>query len=444
MSSNLNRRDFVKRSAVFGAGLWVVGSGSHLRAATANEQINLGMVGVGGRGGAHVDAAPKAGGRIVALCDVDKNTLNGAAKKQPDAKLFADFRQMLDKMGKDIDAVFVATPDHVHAPVAVAAMRLGKHVYCEKPLTHSIHEARTLTETARAQKVATQMGNQGQSLDGTRKIVEIIRSGAIGPVKEVHSWTNRPIWPQGLDEPARVDPVPDYLDWDLWLGPAHDRPFVGDKTYHPFAWRGWWDFGTGALGDMACHIVNAPYWALDLKYPKSVEVVDGEPRKAQNGPTWEIIRYEFPERGDQPPVTFTWYDGGKKPPEDLFHGAKIRGGGSLVIGEKGTLYLTDNYGASYELLEKEEKFPDFKEPEETLPRSPGHHKDFLEACKNPTGRPACSNFDYSGPLAEMVLLGVVAFRVGKKIEWDGPNMKATNCPEADQFIKTEYRKGWEL
>jgi predicted dehydrogenase len=464
MSHRTNRREFLKTTAAGGTGLWVIASGASVLGKAANETVNVAIVGVGGRGGAHVDAIPKAGGKIVALCDVDDKNLAKAAEKLPDAYKYNDFRKMLDERHKEIDAVVVATPDHTHAVAASAAMKLGKHVYCEKPLTHSIHEARYLTELAARQKVATQMGNQGHSGDNTRRIVEIVRSGALGPVREVHAWTNRPIWPQGKDRPVGSDPVPAELQWDLWLGPAPERPYVANKTsggdspevqakgkgkkkrddrvYHPFAWRGWWDFGTGALGDMACHILDASFWALDLKYPTAVEALGGEPHKPESAPSWEIIRYDFPARRGMPELKLTWYDGGKRPPEELFDGEKVEIGGALLIGDKGKIYVPDDYGGKHVLLPRKE-FADFKNPEPTLARSPGHHKDFLEACKDPS-RPACSNFSYSGPLTEMVLLGVVAFRCGKRIEWDGPNMKATNCSEAGEYVQPQYRKGWEL
>ena len=435
MAHSIDRRGFIKVSAAYGGGLWVVGSGSGLRAGTANETPNIACVGVGGQGGSHVEGLPKNGGKIVALVDVDDNMLDEASKKQPGAKRFKDFRKMLDAMSKDIDGVCVATPDHTHAVAANAAMLLGKGCYCEKPLTHSIHEARTLTETAKRMKVATQMGNQGQSGDGTRRVVEIVRSGAIGAVKEVHAWTDRPIWPQGIDRPSREDGVPPSLDWDLWIGPAPMRPFVKD-AYHTFAWRGWCDFGTGALGDMACHILNAAYWALDLKYPTSIEVLEGGPRKP------EVLRYHFPARGDMPPVAVTWHDGGRKPPAELFEGEEIKDGGCILVGEKGKLYVTNDYGGGHTLLPKK-NYEGYKNPPETLKRSPGHHRDWIEAIKDPS-RPACSDFSYSGPLTEMVLLGVAAFRVGKTIEWDGPNMRAINAPEAEAFIKPPYRAGWSL
>jgi predicted dehydrogenase len=458
MSKRTNRRNFLRNSAAAGAGLWVVGSRVARADDPPSERVRVAIVGTGGRGGAHVRGIPEGGGTIVGLCDVDERNLKRAADRNSGAFQYRDFRKMLDEKHKEIDAVVVATPDHVHAFVAMAAMSLGKHVYCEKPLTRAISEARLLTETAKKMKVATQMGNQGQSGENTRKIVEIFRSGAIGPVREVHAWTNRPIWPQGLDRPTRVDPVPSYLDWDLWLGPAPERPYVAnkydeakkrevDRVYHPFAWRGWWDFGTGALGDMACHVLNTAYWALDLKYPTSVEA-EGGPRKPESAPSWEVIRYEFPARGDMPPVKVTWYDGKdsegkpKRPPEELVEGEKMEQGGSLLIGEKGKIYIPNDYGEKHILLPKKD-FEGFTNPDPTIPRSPGHHKDFIEACRS-SGRPACSDFSYSGPLTEMVLLGVVAFRTGQRIEWDGPNMRATNCSEAEQYIRPTYRKGWSL
>jgi predicted dehydrogenase len=468
MSQQANRREFLKTTATGSVGLWVVGSGASVLGKAANETVNVAIIGAGGRGRSHVEGIPKAGGNVVALCDVDDNNLDAAAKVHPGAYKYNDFRKMLDEHHKEIDAVVVATPDHTHAVAASAAMKLGKHVYCEKPLTHSIHEARYLTELAARQRVATQMGNQGHSNNNTRRIVEIVRSGAIGPVREVHAWTNRPVWPQGKDRPEGSDPVPDYLHWDLWLGPAPERPYVGnrpqagdsggsaargkgkkkrdERVYHPFAWRGWWDFGTGALGDMACHILDASFWALDLKYPTAVEALGGTPHKPENGPNWEIIRYEFPARRDMPELTLTWYDGGMRPPypEGLFEDEKVAVGGVMLVGDKGKIYVPHDYGGKHVLLPKKE-FADFKDPEPTIPRIPGenHHKDFLEACKDPA-RPACSNFSYSGPLTEMVLLGVVAFRCGKRIEWDGPNMRATNCSEAAEYIHPQYRKGWEL
>ncbi|MDB5350895.1 MAG: Inositol 2-dehydrogenase [Planctomycetota bacterium] len=446
MSGRQHRRDFFRTSASAGAGLWIVGSGSDLLARSANEVVNVACVGVGGQGfgnlrnisGVKIDG--KAAVNIVALCDIDDNRLNDAAKLHQKAAKYHDFRKMLDEKHKEIDAVVVSTPDHTHAVAAIAAMKLKKGVYCEKPMAHSILEARLMTETAAREKVASQMGNQGQSGENTRKIVEIVRSGAIGPVKEMHAWTNRPTWPQGMETRPETTEIPKHIHWDEWVGPASIRPH-SDAYYH-FKWRGWWDFGTGALGDMACHILNAAFWALDLKYPTSV-VAEGEPHSAEGGPRAETIVYEFPARGDMPPARVTWYDGGRKPPKDLLpDDVKWSSGGSLLIGEKGKLYIPDDYGGRHVLLPRDQ-FKDFKNPAPTLKRSPGHHRDFIEAVKDPS-RPASSDFSYSGPLTEMVLLGVVAFRANKKLEWDGPNMKVMNSSDADAFIRPTFRNGWSV
>ena len=446
MSTSASRRTFLRTSSAFGAGLWVVGSGADLFARSANEVVNVACVGIGGQGGGNLNNVSrvkidgKSAVNIVALCDIDDNRLDAASKTHAKAAKYNDFRKMLDEMHKGIDAVVVSTPDHTHAAAAIASMTLGKGVYCEKPLAHSILEARRMTETAARMKVASQMGNQGQSGDNTRRIVEIVRSGAIGPVKEVHAWTDRPIWPQGMEKRPAETPAPGHIHWEEWIGPAAMRPH-SDEYYH-FKWRGWWDFGTGALGDMACHVLNAAFWALDLKYPTSV-VAEGGPHSAEGGPKAETIVFEFPARGEMPPATVTWYDGGRKPPKDLLpEGQTWSKGGSLLIGEKGKLYVPDDYGGRHVLLPKDQ-FADFKNPPETIKRSPGHHKDFIEAVKDPS-RPACSDFSYSGPLTEMILLGVVAFRANKKIEWDGPNMRATNGSDAEPFIRPTFRPGWAL
>jgi predicted dehydrogenase len=301
-----------------------------------------------------------------------------------------------------------------------------------------VYEARHVAKLAAQKKVATQMGNQGHSNDSARRIVEIVQAGAIGPVREVHAWTDRPIWPQGLARPKDTPPVPKYLHWDLWLGPAAERPY--NPAYLPFNWRGWRDFGTGALGDMACHVLDVPYWALKLQNPATVEV-EGPPLFPESGPKWEIIHYEFAARGEMPPVKLTWYDGGKKPPSDLFGGQAVVDNGSLLIGDKGKLYLAGAYGERYKLL-PEKDFAEYKPPEPTIPNSPGHHAEWIQACK--TGSATGSNFGYAGPLTEMVLLGEVAYRVGKKIEWDSAAMKAANSSEAEPLIRLAYRDGWSL
>jgi len=414
------------------------------RLVSPNEKLNIGIIGCGGKGA--TDAAGVAGENIIALCDVDENTLNHAAKKYPQARLYRDYRKMFDKE-KLLDAVTVSTPDHQHAPAAMRAITRGLHVYVQKPLTHNIWEARQLTEAARRHRVATQMGNQGTSSEEIRRLVEMIQAGAIGDVREVHVWTNRPIWPQGQDRPPGSDPVPAHLDWDLWLGPAPVRPYKDkypDATrtkranvYHPFCWRGWWDFGTGALGDMGCHIINAPMWALKLGAPISAEVVDSDVVKKESFPSWSIIRWNFPKRGALPPVKLFWYDGGKKPakPAEL-ENREFGQGGALYIGDKGKIYEGR--------LLPESRMKEFTPPPATLPRIPDgdHYKDWLIACKG--GRAACSNFDFAGPLTETVLLGNLALRLGRKIEWNARRLCVSGCSEADQHIRRTYRTGWEL
>jgi len=404
-----------------------------------SDKLNIACVGVGGRAEAHVGAA--AGQNLIAMCDVDKGRLEGQSKKHPKAKTYTDYRKMLDEVAKEIDAVFVATPDHHHAFATMAAIKLGKHVYCEKPLTHSVWEARQVAEAARKAKVATQMGNQGLSEDGPRQLTEWIAAGAIGKVTEVHTWTDRPggWWPQGFKQRLPTKPVPANLDWDMWIGAAPYRDYH-DKL-HPFAWRGWWDFGTGALGDIGCHAMAPVFMALKLGLPTALEA-ETSGSSVETGPNWSIIKYEFPARGDMPPVKLTWYDGGKMPPrpEEYEKDRKWDNNGTLLVGDKGKIML---FGYNPRII-PEAKMKDFKLPEKTLPRVPGgnHHEDWFIACKG--GRPACSNFDFAGPLAEAVLAGNIAVRVGKRIEWDGPNMKAKNCPEADPLVHREYRKGWSL
>jgi len=439
-TKTMNRRDFLASTAVAAAAFtivprYVLGGPGYT---PPSEKLNIAGIGVGGRGASDIRAV--SGENIVALCDVDDKRAGETFTRYPKAKKYRDFRKMLEKE-KNIDAVVVATPDHVHAVAAMMAVKMGKHVYCEKPLTHLIYEARQLTKAAREAKVATQMGNQGHSGEGNRLICEWIWDGAIGPVREVHTWTNRPIWPQGIDRPKETPPIPKTLDWDLWLGPAPQRPY--NPAYLPFNWRGWWDFGTGALGDMACHIIDSPFWALKLKYPISVEASSTKVN-SETYPLASIVRYEFPARGNMPPVKLTWYDGGLRPPrpEELEPGRKMGSdnGGVLFVGEKGKL-VCSCYGNSPRLI-PEAKMAAYKRPPKTIPRVEGHHKDWIRACK--TGKPACSNFDYAGPLAETVLLGNIAIRTGKKLYWDGPKMKFTNVPEANEYVHQQYRQGWTL
>ena len=440
---NLSRRDFISAAAAATAFTIVprhvlAGAGS----TPPSEKLNIAGIGVGGRGADNLPAISTE--NIVALCDVDAKQADATFKRFPKAKIYRDFRRMLDEQ-KDIDAVVVSTPDHVHAAASMMAIKMRKHVYCEKPLTHSIYEARKLAEAAREYKVATQMGIQGHAGEGIRLLCEWIWDGAIGPVREVHTWTDRPKgwWPQGVDRPKETPPVPDTLDWDLWLGPAPHRPY--HPAYVPFKWRGWWDFGTGALGDMGIHNCSPIFWALKLGYPTTVEVVSQEGANAETGPTKSILRYEFPARGNMPPVTLMWYDGGNMPlrPEELEEGRRLgdNDGGSLLVGDKGKI-LAPGWCAASPRLIPESKMKAYKLPVKTIPRSIGHHEEWLAACKG--GKPAQANFDFSGPLTEAVLLGNIAIRTGEKIYWDGPNMRCTNVPKANEYVYCSYRQGWTL
>jgi predicted dehydrogenase len=437
MTQRHNRRDFIKTATVAGFGFWIAGKAAADSSRSPLDKIRFACIGIEGKG--QSDSADAAHhGDIVAICDVDETRLGKAGEKYPQAKKFTDFRQMLDEMSKSIDAVTVSTPDHTHATAAASAMHLGKHCFCQKPLTHAIFEARWLGMLARAKKVATQMGNQGTANDGLRRGAAIVQAGALGNVKEVHVWTNRPIWPQGGPRPA-PSAQPETLNWDAWLGPARYRPYA--SGYHPFAWRGFWDFGTGALGDMACHTVNLPFAALDLRDPISVEAESAENNK-ETYPTWAVIKFQFPARGKRGPLTMIWYEGGKnpgarKPPEELFDGQKISGSGSLIIGEKGKLYSPDDYGGSYKLL------GGVTEPTVDVAKSPGHFTEWVNAIKG--GPPAMSNFpDYASPLTETILLGNLAVWAGKKVEWDPQALKAKNAPEVEHIVRPVYRRGWTL
>lgn len=441
--AGVNRRDFLKRSAALGGVATLSGFWSGCQVAESNspsERLNVAFVGAGGQAGFSLQNL--ADQNIVALCDVDQRRAADAFQQHPKAKKYRDFRKMLDRVHKQIDAVVVCTPDHVHAPASLCAMRLGKHVYCEKPLTWSIEEARLMAETAQKHKVATQMGTQGMAENGSRTGIEVVRSGVLGPVCEMHVWTDRAKgwWPQGVDRPPQTPPVPKELDWDLWLGPAPQRPYHPD--YAPFKWRGWQDFGTGAIGDMGIHNAAMPFLGLNLGRPASAEIVETSGLKRETFPQWSILRLEFPARGELPPLTLHWYDGGKKPSSDLIFGREVAANGAILVGQEGTLYSIEWTGGDWHLL-PEEKFRDWKPPEPTVPRSPGHHKEWIAACK---GGPAalCNFVDFAAPLTEIMLLGCLAQRLGKNIEWDAADLKAKGCPEADEFIRRDYRKGWEI
>lgn len=451
MSRSSSRRQFLAQAALAGAAAPVVlGSTSALARpfrTSAADKVRFACIGVGGKGDSDTNDAGTFG-EIVALCDCDDNTLNKMASKYPNAKKYNDYRKMLDEMGNQIDAVTVSTPDHTHAPASVMAMRMGKHCFTQKPLTWSVEEARVMRELAAEKKLCTQMGNQGTSHDGFRQGVALLKSNLLGPIKEIHVWTNRPIWPQGIPRPKDTPPVPKHVHWDEFLGCAPERPY--NPAYHPFAWRGWLDFGTGALGDMACHTINVAAMALELFDPESVEVVETSGIvDHETYPAWSVIKYSFGERNGRPPLTLTWRDGGEKLPKDkrvtkeMLDGEEPAGSGLLLIGEKGSFYSKNDYGAEHTLLPKA-KFKDVKEPEATMPKSPGHFKEFVEAIQTNDPKKAFSNFDYAGRLTETVVLGVVALKAGVKIDWDATNMKAKNNPGADQFIRREYRKGWGI
>jgi predicted dehydrogenase len=403
-----------------------------------NERLAVAAIGAGGKGAVDIGACARE--NVVALCDVDWKNAAETFARFPQARRYKDFRQMLDR--EKLDAVTISTADHTHAAAALSAMQRGLHVYLQKPLTHNVKEARLLTEAARKYRVATQMGNQGHSNEGARLLCELVWSGAIGDVREVHAWTNRPIWPQGIGAALAGEAVPDHLDWDLFLGPAPMRAF--NPAYTPFKWRGWWDWGSGALGDMACHILDGANWALQLSHPTSVECIRQEGRTAEAFPTKSIVRFQFPARRTMPALTLTWYEGGLLPPRPagVPEGQKLGDGnnGSLLIGDKGIL-TTGTYSERTRLL-PDERMVDFKPPPQLLTRSPGHYQDWIRACKG--GEPACSSFDYSGPFTEWVLLGTVAQRFEGKLLWDAANLRFTNHPEANQYLTRAYRPGWEL
>ncbi|MFH1924171.1 MAG: Gfo/Idh/MocA family oxidoreductase [Planctomycetota bacterium] len=430
--SSFNRRDFLKISAT-GAAAVSSGVWSELGAAESkspNEKLNIACVGTANRAAGDINGVK--GENIVALCDVDKNYLDRAAAQFPDARTYVDYREMIEMEAPKLDAVVVATADHHHAPATIRAIRAGLHAYCEKPLTHTVQESRLVAEAAKKHGVATQLGTQIHAVENYRRVVEIIESGAIGDVNEVHVWVGKG-WGGGERPEGGQDP-PATLNWDLWLGPAPERPFW-PGIYHPGNWRRWWDFGSGTLGDMACHYMDLPFWALKLRHPTHCEA-EGPEVHPETCPLGLIVRYQFPEREGLPPVGFTWYDGNLIPREVA--GERVPGSGVMFVGSEGKMFA--DYG-SHRLFPTE-KFAGYKPPEPTIPPSIGHHAEWIKACKD--GSPTTCNFDYSGALTEAVLLGTVAYRTGEKLEWDAANLQATNCPAAEKYIRKEYRPGWEV
>ncbi len=466
-SNRVSRRRFLSQAAVLGAAVSVVPR--HVlggpRFVAPSEKVNIAIVGCGGQGRTNLRGLyPLDDAQVIAVADpVEHSDLEDFyfrgvagrlpvkaeaekhyAEKTPNFKVadYVDFRVMLEKE-KDIDAVLCATPDHMHATVCIPAMRMGKHAYCEKPLTHNIREARLMAQVAKETGVATQMGNQGHSGDGIRQTCEWLWAGVIGEVREVHAWTSASRWSKKYTQgKPQTEPVPKGVNWDLWLGPREERPY--SSAYNPVTWRDYWDFGTAPIGDFFCHNFDNACWALDLKAPRTVEASGAGGVDSYMAPAGGLYTYKFPARGKMPPVTFTWYDGGLRParPEGLDPEDQLGAGGNgtLFVGSKGMITCPGWAGAP-KLLPLT-LMDNFERPPKTLPRSNGHHRDWLDACKG--GEPASANFEYGAALTEMGLLGLVAMRVGKRLDWDAAAMKATNAPEADGYINGTYRKGWEL
>ncbi len=465
----ITRRKFMASSAAAAGAFTIVprsvlGTPGH---PAPSDKINVAFIGTGGQGISNIRrllGLPDA--QVVALCDVNQESdytpfywgyptagLKPALERvnQHYAELsksgtykgcpsYVDFREMLEKE-KNIDAVVISTPDHIHAVACMAAIERGKHVFCEKPLTHSVYETREVTEAARKAGVATQMGNHGNSGEGMRLTVEWIRDGAIGPVREVHAWSGSSgsEWTELTDRPEETPPVPNTLNWDLFLGPAPYRPY--HPAYVPYNWRGYWDFCNACIGEMACHNMDPAFWALELGSPTSVEA-SATRLNDETVPTGALYHYEFPARGDMPAVTMKWYDGGLMPPrpQELEEGRRMGFDGIYFVGDEGVIKC-GGWSENPRII-PESKMQAYELPPKTIPRVEGHHQDWIEACKG--GDPTSANFDYSGPLTEMILLGTVALRTGKKIYWDGPNMKAINAQEADKYIKPAFREGWGL
>ena len=458
-SSSLTRRSFVKTGAAASASAFAF----QFVPSTvwgANERVNVACVGIGGKGNVDTRGTGDApGSQIVGLCDVadpsnhllerkgepgNPKTRMSIVKDFPDAKFYFDYREMIADL-PDVDAITVSTPDHHHMHATVLGLRKGMHVYCQKPLSHSIWEARLMTEEARKAGVVTNMGNQAHAGDPIRRAVELVRAGLIGDVGEVHIWTNRPIWPQGVEEWPEEEEVPPGMDWDLWCGPAPTCPY--SKEIAPFNWRGYWNYGTGALGDMACHIMDMAYWALDLGAPDSVEAESGGMTEI-SPPNWSTITYKFPAKDGRRAVKLVWYDGTKDdgtpnvPPDGILRGEDPKSYGCCLRGKGGNFYF--NRGNENWVMKPTGALDGFEWPEPSIDRVEDWdpYREWIDGIKG--GPTPLSNFDNAGPFTEVVLLGNLAVRLGKKIEWDSASLKATNAPEADALIRREYRKGWEM
>jgi predicted dehydrogenase len=463
---HLNRRQFIAKSTALSvAGLvprHVLGGSNHI---APSDQLNVAVIGTGGQGITNIKTLlTHRDVKITAICDpaqfwdnsdlyyrhnggrgpamevIEEHYRQHKSGAHHGCKVYLDFRTMLEKSERDIDAVLVAAPNHIHAVAGMAAIRAGKGVYCEKPLTHSVYEARAIAHAAREAKVATQLGNQGHSTDDIRRAVEWVRDGAIGDIREVYVWAGENRIPEFTERPRETPPVPEGLNWDLWLGPAPERPY--HPAYAPLIWHYWWDFGNGKLGNFGCHTLDTAVWALDLQHPTLVEASSTQLNK-ETTPIASTCHYKFPARGDQPPVDLFWYDGGIRPPRpDCLEPQRNlpRNGGSLLVGDNGAI-LSGIWSASPRII-PEKKMRDYQQPPATIPRSKGHHRDWIDACKG--GPPASSNFDYGARLTEIVLLGVAAIQTATTLHWDGPNMKAANAPEVEPVIHGHFRKGWEI
>ena len=453
----ISRRAFVGGAAATAAAFTVVPRRVLSRSPSTppSEKITMAAVGVGDQGKRDLGRfLARADVRFLAVCDVDANNRNAARDtvnreyNTRDCAAYNDFRELL-AAEKDLDAVLAVVPDHSHAVVSMAALKAGKHVYCQKPFTHSVYEAHKLAEAARETKLATQLGTANQAGEGRRLVQEWIEDGAIGDVREVHIWSNRPFWPQGIDRPADTPPVPPTLDWDLWLGPAPYRSY--HPAYLPLVFRGWWDFGTGALGDMGCYALDTVFRVLKLKHPTSVEASgscfarkmwDRLEMNRETFPRASLVRWEFPAREKMPPVIVVWYDGGLKPPRprELEADQPLGDEGMYFAGEKGTM-MTGFSGNEPRLI-PDARMKAYRKPSERIPRSVGHHTEWILACKG--GEPAGANFEFSALVTKALLLGNVALRAGKKLDWDGPNIRVTNVPDANRYLHREYRSGWTL
>lgn len=432
MTRRFDRRNLLRTGAA-GAALWA--SAPHILAGPRFDKLNLAVIGAAGRGGANLNGV--ASENIIALCDIDEKKAAGAIKKFPNAKFYTDYRELLNDLADKLDGVVVSTPDHMHAPIALAAMRKGLHAYCEKPLTWSIEEARMMASIAKEKGLATQMGNQGTASSGFRAGVDNLRAGILGPVAEVHIWTNRPVWPQAIERPEGAQEIPAGLHWEEWLGCAPERPY--HNSYHPFKWRGWYDFGTGALGDMACHTVNLAYMGLDLGAPETVEARSTK-LFSDTYPAGSRIEYNFAAREGKPAVKLTWYDGKERPDAQLLGGRAIPRSGAMIIGERGIMTSDNDYGSKQTVRgHNNEALTIEASAIKPLPKSPGHHKEWLAACRG-EGQ-TLSHFGHAGPFTECMLLGNLAVRLEKKIEWDAAGMKAKGCPEADALIRRKYENG---